>query len=187
MNYPNKINKQVTKTEISHGNRGMNLEMLLHQTNNYYKEKDIALIFKKPTPIGIVDVSYENNKKMIKKAYFQTQSTLDYNGIYKGKYIDFDAKECLSHTAFPLSNIHKHQTEHIRGVIRHGGIAFLIIKMNGLYYLLDGVDYLNYIDYEKRKSIAYSYIEEKGLIIKEGYLPALDYLQAVEKKYFKGE
>ncbi len=173
--------------EISHSNRGMNLEALLNQTNNYYKEKDIALIFKKPTPIGIVDVAYENKKKIIKKAYFQMQSTLDYNGIYKGKYIDFDAKECLNKTAFPLSNIHQHQTEHIRGVIRHGGIAFLIILMNGIHYLLDGTDYIYYIDNFKRKSIAYSYIKEKGLIIKEGYLPALDYLEAVDRKYFKGE
>ena len=96
MNYPNKIIKNKPwRLEVSHSNRGMNLEEMLNQSNNYYKEKDIALIFKKPTPIGIVDVAYENKKKIIKKAYFKEQSTLDYNGIYRGKYIDFDAKECL--------------------------------------------------------------------------------------------
>ena len=188
MNYPNKIIKNKPwRLEVSHSNRGMNLEEMLNQSNNYYKEKDIALIFKKPTPIGIVDVAYENKKKIIKKAYFKEQSTLDYNGIYRGKYIDFDAKECLSKTAFPLNNIHEHQTEHIRGVIRHGGIAFLIIMMNGLIYLLDGQDYLWYIDNNERKSIAYSYIQEKSLVIKEGYLPRLDYLKAIDNKYFKGE
>ena len=59
--------------------------------------------------------------------------------------------------------------------------------MNGLIYLLDGQDYLWYIDNNERKSIAYSYIQEKGLVIKEGYLPRLDYLETIDNKYFKGE
>lgn len=189
MQYPNKIRKEAKqqKIEVSHSNRGMNLEGMLNQSNDYYKERDIALIFKKPTPIGIVDVAYENRKKIIKKAYFKAQSTLDYNGLYRGKYIDFEAKECLLKTAFPLSNIHEHQTEHIRGVLKHGGIAFIIIMMNNIVYLLDGNDYIWYIDNKMRKSIEYAYIQEKGLVIKEGYYPRLDYLKVVDKKYFEGE
>ena len=105
-------------------------------TKQYYLEKDIAVIYKKPTPIGINKVRYENNKQIIKEAYFKTQSTLDYNGIYKGYYVDFDAKETTSKTAFPLSNIHEHQLEHIKRVDRHGGLSFLIIKMNNAYYTL---------------------------------------------------
>ena len=80
--YPNNIKKEF-KHNISHKNRGMDLENLINDTNKYYIEKDIALIYKKPTPIGIVDVSYENKHKIIKKGYFASPSTLDYNGIYK--------------------------------------------------------------------------------------------------------
>ncbi len=185
MLYPNNIKKSYSKQNISHGNRGMDLESELNITNNYYKEKDLALIYKKPTPIGIVDVSYKNQKKIIEKAYFKEQSTLDYNGIYKGKYIDFDAKVTKNKTAFPLANIHKHQTEHIRGVIRHKGIAFLIIRMNNITYFLKGEDYLFYIDNNIRKSIDYNYIKEKGYVIKESYLPPLDYLKIVDEIYFK--
>lgn len=187
MLYPNKIKKEYTKQNISHRNRGMDLEHAINISNTYYLEQDRAIIYKKPTPIGIVDVSYKNHKKTIEKAYFKEQSTLDYNGLYKGRYIDFDAKECRNKTAFPLSNIHEHQTKHIRNVIRHGGIAFLIIRMNSILYLLTGEDYLYYIDNENRKSIAYSYIEEKGYIIKEKYLPSVDYLSVVDEIYFKGE
>lgn len=185
MLYPNKINKTYTPKNISHKNRGMDLENAINITNNYYLEKDIAVIYKKPTPIGIVDVSYNNKRKTIEKAYFKEHSTLDYNGLYKGRYIDFDAKECHNKTSFPLSNIHKHQTNHIRNIIHHGGIAFLIIRMNDINYLLTGEDYLDYIDNVKRKSIAYSYIKEKGYIINEKYIPALDYISVINEIYFK--
>ena len=92
MQYPNNIKKNFTKLSVSHSNRGMNLENALNLTNDYYLKTDLALIYKKPTPIGVVDVSYTNNKKIIEKAYFKEQSTLDYNGLYRGKYIEFDAK-----------------------------------------------------------------------------------------------
>lgn len=187
MQYPNNIKKSFVKLAVSHGNRGMDLESELNKTNNYYLEKDIALIYKKPTPIGVVDVSYKNHKKIIEKAYFKEQSTLDYNGLYKGKYLDFDAKETLNKTAFPLSNIHEHQIDHIRNVIRHNGIAFLIIRMNGLVYLLPGENLITFIDSVKRKSIPYKFIEENAYIIKEGYNPTLDYLKIIDKIYFKGE
>ena len=187
MQYPNNIKKEYTKLSVSHKNRGMNLENSLNISNEYYREKDRALIYKKPTPIGVVDVSYKNNRKTIEKAYFKEQSTLDYNGLYRGKYIEFDAKETLNKTAFPLSNVHEHQTLQIRNVIKHGGIVFLIIRMNDITYLLTGEDYISYIDTEDRKSINYKYIEEKAHVIKESYQPPLDYLNVVDKIYFKGE
>lgn len=187
MQYPNNIKKCYTKLTVSHSNRGMNLESLLNSTNEYYLKKDKALIYKKPTPIGVVDVSYKNHKKVIEKAYFKEQSTLDYNGLYRGKYIEFDAKETLNKTSFPLSNIHEHQTKQIRDVIKHGGIVFLIIRMNNLVYLLTGEDYIHYIDNNERKSISYNYIENNAYLIKESYQPQLDYLKIVDKIYFKGE
>ena len=144
----------------------MNLENALNISNEYYLKTDRALIYKKPTPIGVVDVSYQNHKKIIDKAYFKEQSTLDYNGLYRGKYIEFDAKETLNKTSFPLSNIHEHQTKQIRNVIKHGGIVFLIIRMNNLNYLLTGEDYIEYIDNNDRKSISYKYIEEKAHVFK---------------------
>ena len=187
MMYPNKIKKEYKK-EISHSNRGMDLENLINLTNQYYLEHDIAVIYKKPTPIGISKVKFQANKKIIDKAYFKEQSTLDYNGLYKGRYIDFDAKKTASKTSFPLANIHDHQLEHIRNVIKHGGISFLIISMNMEYFLLTGEDLINYIDDNSRKSIAYTYIVEHGYKLIEKYQPALDYIQVINKIYeLKGE
>ena len=179
VNYPG-LKKEYVKIKHSYGNRGMDLETLLNETNEYYLEKDIAIIYKKPTPIGINKVRFENNKQVIKEAYFKSQSTLDYNGIYKGYYVDFDAKETLSKTAFPLSNIHEHQLEHIRRIDKHGGIAFLIIKMNSAYFILGARKIIEFVDNNERKSIPYSYILENGLEIKEGFRPPLDYIKEMD-------
>ena len=48
-------------------------------------------------------VTYPNNKShLINKAVYSSISTLDYNGIYREKYIEFDAKETKSKTSFAL-------------------------------------------------------------------------------------
>lgn len=180
MNYPNNIKKEYHKI-VNYANRGMDLESIINDTNEYLLEKDIAVIYKKPTPIGVVKVSYENNKQVITKAYFASPSTLDYNGLYKGKYIEFDAKETINKTSFPLANIHEHQIKHIRNIIKHKGIVFLIIKMNELYYLLNGIDLIEFIDNFERKSIPYDYIKDKGYILEYNYNKGLNYISIVDK------
>ena len=169
--------------KTNYGNRGMVLEEDINATNEYYLTNDIAVIYKKPTPIKILKLDYTTNK--ITNAFFETQSTLDYNGIYKGKYIDFDAKETNNHTSFPLNNIHPHQLLHMKRIISHGGITFLIIAMNGLFYYLDGKDILEFIDTNKRKSIPLSYIEDKGYIINKRIRPRIDYIEVLNNIYFK--
>lgn len=184
MNYPNKAKKEYNKY-TSYANRGMDLEDLLNQSNDYYLKENIAVIYKKPTPITISEVKYGNNERVITKAYFRTPSTLDYNGIYKGKYIDFDAKETLNKTAFPIQNVHAHQLKHMQNVINHGGISFLIIYINNEFYFLDGNIILSFIEENTRKSIPYTFIKEKGILIEQKIRPRLDYLKALEKVYFQ--
>lgn len=176
------------KKNIGYANRGMFLEHIINNANTYYLSKDIAIIYKKPTPIKVLNVAYRSSKTtLIDKAVFSETSTLDYNGVYKGKYIEFDAKECKNSTSFPLSNIKPHQIEHIKNIMRHNGIVFLIIFMNNKFYLLKGDSLIDFIDNNDRKSIPYDYIEEKGYIIKEGYMPRIDYIKAIDEAYLKEE
>ncbi len=184
MFYPGNKTKEYKKN-INYANRGMDLEDMINQSNAFYLSEDRAIIYKKPTPITISDVRYQANERVITKAYFRTPSTLDYNGIYRGKYLDFDAKETKNRTSFPLSNLHAHQYEHIKKVIAHGGISFLIIYMNGLFFYLDGNDIIHFIENSTRKSIPYSFIEEKGYSIKQKIRPRLDYLDIIDQLYFK--
>lgn len=182
MKYPNNIKKNYQKV-INYKNRGMNLEEIINDACSFYIHADTAIIYKKPTPIGVVEVDYKNNKKEIKKAYFKEPSTLDYNGIYMGKYIEFDAKECHSKTSFPISNIHDHQIKHMRNIIKHKGICFLIISMNNNYYLLKGEDILNFIDTEKRKSIPFKTITELGYQLFYSYSIGLKFIDGVNILY----
>lgn len=186
MKYPMGIHRESKK--INYGNRGMDLEHDINETNQYYLNNDIAVIYKKPTPISIIKVDYHSRKDAtIKEAYFKTPSTTDYNGIYKGKYIDFEAKETkLSY--FPLRNIHNHQIEHIKKIIEHGGIGFLIIHFVSLQkiYYLDGNKLINYINNTNKKTIPIDYFEKEGYIINYKINPRIDYLSIIDKLYFEG-
>jgi len=164
-------------------NRGMWLENLINDSNSYYEYIDKALIYKKPTPIKILKVSYpDRSHTVINKAVFSSISTLDYNGIYKGRYIEFDAKETQSKTSFPLSNIHVHQLNHIKKIIYFGGIAFLIVRFVKLdeTFILMGSDLINFINTHDRKSIPYSYFKEVGYVLELKYNPRLDYIKVID-------
>lgn len=170
----------------SYANRGMALENDINITNKYYLDNNIAIIHKKPTPIKVTKLDYPNSHKVIiKEAFYEMPSTTDYNGIYKGKYIDFDAKEVKNNKSFNLSNIHAHQLEHLKKIYEHGGISFLIIKFyfNNTCFLLETKDILNFIKENDRKSIPYEYFLEHGYKIKESYMPRIDYLKIIDKLY----
>ena len=159
----------------------MTLEYDLNITNKYYRTIDKAYIYKKPTPIKLVKVDYKHNK--INEAYFDMPSTTDYNGLYKGKYIDFEAKETTNKTSFPLNNIHDHQLKHLENIYKHKGIAFLIIRFTSLNetYILMEKDLLNFLDNNNRKSIPISYIKKHGYIVNITYTPRLNYLEVLDK------
>ena len=164
-----------------YANRGMTLEIDINQTNEYYNLHNIALVYKKPTPIRVVHVEYPKNK--IREAYFNEPSTLDYTGIYQGKYLEFDAKETQNKTSFPISNIHNHQMEHIRKVLNYGGIAYLIVRFVTIdrTYLLLGDDLISFTEQYDRKSIPLSYFESCGYIIEMKYAPRLDYIKIIDR------
>lgn len=177
-----KINLEVKK--LSHKNRGMTLESDINSSNEYYRSIDKAYIYKKPTPIQITKVDYPSrDKAVIKEAFFTIPSTTDYNGLYKGKYIDFEAKETKSKTSFALNNIHSHQIEHIKNINNHGGIAFLIVRFTTINetYLLPAKEFLSFINTTDRKSIPLDYFREYAYLIKDGYMPIVDYLKIVDK------
>lgn len=186
MKYPNGIAKEY-KTKQSHSNRGMTLENELNMTNDYYLNNNIAVIYKKPTPITINKVDYKSrNNATINEAHFKTPSTTDYNGVYNGLYIDFEAKETRK-LYFPLANIHKHQIIHLKRIMECGGIGFIIVRFIKIEktYCLSIKNLLVFLEKNARKSIPLVYFEDNGYLIKQGYNPCLDYLSII--KYIRSE
>jgi len=170
---------------LSFSNRGKSLEDELNETNDYYLSRGIAVIHKKPVPVQVVKVSYPvRSAARITEAYFGTPSTTDYNGVWKGKYVDFEAKETKIKTSFPLNNIKEHQIHHMQNVTNAGGFAFLIVKFSSLerYFIVPFEMVERKWDRMKaggRKSITLLEIENTSVEVQPGYLPRLDYLNAV--------
>jgi len=159
----------------------MGLENDINETNKYYLTYDIALIYKKPTPVRITKTNYKNMRVI--DGFFECPSTLDYNGLYKGYYIEFDAKETKSKTSFNINNIHNHQIEYIKKVIKHNGIVFLIIRFSSLNkdYLLKGEELITFIENNNRKSIPLEYFEKNCYKLDLKYAPRLDYIKIIDK------
>lgn len=198
MHYPNGIKRsfpQGTRPAASpqdaYRNRGMNLEDDIHATNQFYLDINKAIIHKKPTPVQIVKVHYpKRSAAVITEGYFQAKSTTDFNGIYRGRHIDFEAKETKNKTLFPLANFHDHQFEHIQKVEEHGGICFAIIRftVHDETYFVPASLLLAYREAMlagKRKSIPYDVLQNKGYLIPFKYQARVDYLSIIDQLYFE--
>ena len=183
--YPNPSKNTNEKISLdSHlKSKGMAFENALNISNQYYLTKGVANIHKKPTPINIVKVDYpERSSSKIVEAYYQTPSTTDYNGIYRGKYIDYEAKE-TSGTSFSFTHIFKHQVEHLINIRKLGGIGFVIIyfKKYNEVYIFD-IDVFEELYYSgNKKSINQADANKYGLKVNLGYTPPIDYLKSVDK------
>jgi len=190
INYPipSISNTKTTKYKT----HGMLLENSLNISNEYYKIHNRALIYKKPTPVQVVRVNYPaRNKARIIEAYYRTPSTTDYNGIYRGMYIDYEAKE-TNNLRFAFKHIFPHQIEHLTKVSEQGGIGFIIIyfkKVNEIYLVDIKVFNELYKEGEKGgiKSIPLETARTLGIEAKQGYTPPIDYLKAVDEYYFTKE
>jgi len=178
---------QKKKKDISFSNRGKTLEDELNETNSFYLQRGLAVIHKKPVPVQIVRVEYPSRSAaVIREAYFQAPSTTDYNGIWQGRYVDFEAKETEIRTSFPLKNIHEHQVHHMADVIRHGGLAFLIIRFSSLdrYFVLPFETLETYwkrMASGGRKSMTLAEVEESSVEVKPGAFPRIDYLSVLHQ------
>ncbi|MGE7694268.1 Holliday junction resolvase RecU [Lysinibacillus sp. NPDC094177] len=173
--------------DFSFSNRGKTLEDEINEANDYYVKRQLAIIHKKPVPVQIVKVEYPSRSAaVIREAYFRTPSTTDYNGVWKGHYIDFDAKETASKTSFPLKNIHLHQMTHMQQVTEQNGVAFIIVRFSAFerYFIVPyNVLQKAWLAMEKgeRKSIPFSTIEKVAFEIPTSYYPRIDYLPIIQQ------
>lgn len=190
--YPNgpskkKIDKTYVNDHLNHGNLGMTLEADVTKSAIYYLEKKKAIIYKKPTPIHVFNVARDNHFK-ITEAYFEKKSTTDFNGIYRGKYIDFECKECR-YKVLGMDRIHEHQINHLKMVAELGGIAFFIFRFASMdaSYIVDIKHVLKRIELQDRHSFTFDEMEKIGVLIPYSYNPRMRLCEAMDEAYFKDE
>ncbi|MBS9337902.1 Holliday junction resolvase RecU [Fructobacillus parabroussonetiae] len=169
---------------LTFGKRGMGLEDEINAANEYYLADHLAVIYKKPTPVTIVKVDYPaRSAAKITEAYFQKPSTTDYNGVYQGRYLDFDAKETKNKTSFPMKNVHEHQVQHLANVVSQGGVGFLLVKFTTLdeTYLYPAPELVAaWQRLEGHRSLSYDELRQDAYRIQPSLTPSLDYLKAVD-------
>lgn len=163
------------------GLRGSTLEVLINNTNDAYRERNLALIQKIPTPITPIEI--DKASRHITLAYFDQKSTVDYIGTVQGIPVCFDAKECQVDT-FPLQNIHPHQVAFMRDFEKQGGVAFFIIHFthrDEMYYVpFRDVDaFWKRMEDGGRKSFVYEEIDKQYLIGQSGEM-LVHYLEQVQ-------
>lgn len=196
MRYPNgkvyqsKANRSLSASSNGKTNfakRGMKLEEMINQANQWYLLRDKAVIHKKPTPIQVVSVDYpKRSRAVITEAYYRTASTTDYNGIYNGHYLDFEAKQTNLKTKFPLHNIHQHQIDHMTNCANHGGICFVLFlfkeRDEAYVYPIRALleDWTGFLANDIT-AIPLKRIQSKGVQANMGYQPRIDYLAAVDE------
>ncbi len=189
--YPNgKGSWQRPSVPDNHSGRGFSLEEDLNASNQYYKERNMALIYKKPTPVQVVHVDYpRRGKAKITEAYYRTPSTTDYNGLYKGRYVDFEAKQTQNRTSLPKYLVQPHQIDHLKRVSQQGGIGFFIIRFTSLKktFLVDAMTLIAAHEDHSVQSIPIGWFEEHGILLEEGLYPRIAYLKAVDQMYLNQE
>ena len=134
MNYPRGIKEKVNT--INYANRGMGLESDLNKTNQYYLVNNIAVIYKKPTPITIKKLIISPTKSKLKMLIFKNRLLL-ITMVFIGKIHRFWSKETKNENSFPLRNIHKHQLEHLKKLLNMVGLVLIVrfITKDEAFYL----------------------------------------------------
>ncbi len=146
---------------ISYKNRGMLLEKIINTSINHYINSNVAYFKKNNLEIKFQSIASSTDSKKIKlnNSFINGKSTVDYYGLYKSRYITFEAKS-TDDDNLPISNIKPHQHKHLLFIKSLGGISFYLIffKHQSKIFLVDVED----IDYENMKYLSYEYISSIG-------------------------
>lgn len=166
---------------------GLAFEERIKQSCDVYKANNVALIHKIPTPWS---VSYDNSTKRVKRAFPQGKSSVDFEGIWQGRSVAFEAKSTIERKRFELKNVQPHQLEYLRLHQEHGGISFFLIefsKFNEVYFMqYDQME--NWMKQSRnggRRSIPYHWIMANCEIVVMGRA-SKDFVSVLERLKNKG-
>ncbi len=73
------------------------------------KEGGVALINKLPIPVKVL----KSKGDRVLTGFYGAKSTVDYDGVYKGRAVAFEAKSREKDTRFDLKNIAQHPLDYL--------------------------------------------------------------------------
>ncbi|AEW58610.1 TPA: Holliday junction resolvase RecU [Bacillus cereus] len=168
---------------MGQGNRGMAFEKLINLSNEMYQREGVALINKRPTPVKVLKMVYGR----VKDGYYESKSTVDYDGVYKGRAIAFEAKSTNEINRFDLKNIAQHQLDYLETTEKMGAICFFLIgfsKDQSVFAVPLSViqSYVRMSQQPKgKKSIPRADFDIYGYLVEQTERAPVDYLQYVDE------
>jgi recombination protein U len=165
----------------TYANRGMTLEAMIEFTNRTYISRGWAVVHKRPTPVKIL----RTQGSRIVSAFLEAPSTVDYEGVYKGRSLQFEAK-LTKLERLPLANFHPHQIEHLRLCAAVGAVAFCIVEFvsKGTIFFVPAQLVTEAWDQAKRggpKSLSFHVLASECPVIPASRGVPVDYLAVVDQ------
>ncbi|MEB9862167.1 Holliday junction resolvase RecU [Bacillus cereus] len=168
---------------MGQGNRGMAFEMLINLANQMYQRGGVALINKRPTPVKVI----KSRGSQVINGFYEAKSTVDYDGVYKGRAVAFEAKSTEKDKRFDLKNIAQHQLDYLEKAEKMGAICFFLIefsKDNSVFAVPLSViqSYVRMSHQPKgKKSIPRADFDIYGYLVEQTERAPIDYLQYVDE------
>ncbi|HDR8494230.1 TPA: Holliday junction resolvase RecU [Bacillus cereus] len=165
------------------GNRGMAFEKLINLSNEMYQREGAALINKRPTPVKVL----KSAGGRVLNGFYEAKSTVDYDGVYKGRAIAFEAKSTQSLTRFDLSNIAQHQLDYLEKAEKMGAICFFLIEFSKdqTVFLVPASVVQSYVRMSHqpngKKSISRADFDIYGYLVEQTERAPVDYLQYIDE------
>ncbi|MFB6730606.1 Holliday junction resolvase RecU [Bacillus mobilis] len=168
---------------MGQGNRGMAFEKLINLSNEMYQREGVALINKRATPVKVL----KSTGGRVLSGFYEAKSTVDYDGVYKGRAVAFEAKSTQSLTRFDLSNIAQHQLDYLEKAEKMGAVCFFLIEFSRdkLVFVVPLSVIQSYVRMSQqpkgKKSIPRADFDIYGYLVEQTERAPVDYLQYVDE------
>ncbi|HDR3493945.1 TPA: Holliday junction resolvase RecU [Bacillus wiedmannii] len=168
---------------MGQGNRGMAFEKLINLSNEMYQREGVALINKRATPVKVL----KSAGGRVLNGFYEAKSTVDYDGVYKGRAVAFEAKSTQSLTRFDLSNIAQHQLDYLEKAEKMGAVCFFLIEFSKdqTVFLVPASVVQSYVRMSHqpngKKSISRADFDIYGYLVEQTERAPVDYLQYIDE------
>ncbi|RAN86894.1 Holliday junction resolvase RecU [Bacillus sp. SRB_28] len=168
---------------MGQGNRGMAFEKLINLVNEMYQRGGVALINKRPTPVKVL----KSKGGRVLNGFYEAKSTVDYDGVYKGRAVAFEVKSTQNLTRFDLSNIAQHQLDYLEKAEKMGAVCFFLIEFSKdqAIFLVPSSVIQSYVKMSHqpkgKKSIPRADFDIYGYLVEQTERAPVDYLQYIDE------